>query len=147
MFYNLLFQILLSWLLTSCLVQMFYKRILAEAQEVYREPAFLTLLLSLVAIRFTKKAKDQVSKVLYHSIGICFAAIYYLLWYYEFAEISFSDTVILGVTAALLRILSWILLFVILPATSHINFKGYYLQLVFLHNVFTITVILLYRCL
>lgn len=142
---NLLFQILTSWLIAYCALSLFYKTVSATYSEIYREPTFLTSILTGVDLNFHPTAKFIVSGILNHSIGICFAGIYYLIWYYEFADISFTTSLIIGFISALLRIISWTLLLIVIPSSWLINFKGYYLQLVFLHSIFTFIVAILYK--
>ncbi|KFF02899.1 hypothetical protein [Flavobacterium reichenbachii] len=141
----LLFQIIVSWSIAFCILQLFYKIVSATNNEIYREPTFLTWLLTFFDIDFSLKAKFIASTVINHFMGLCFTAVYYLIWYCEFTEISWTTTLAVGLVTALLRIISWIFLLIIIPSAKVSNFKGYYLQLVFLHNIFTIIVLTLYR--
>ena len=134
----LLFQILISWLLTCCILKIFNTALSNPENEFYREPALLTSLLFAIDINLPLKAKLKAGKILHHSFGLCFATIYYLLWYNEFAEISWTTTTIIGFINGLIRIISWTFLVEIIPSTHTKNFKGYYLQLVFVHNIFII---------
>lgn len=145
MIFYLFFQIFISWLIACCVLHIFYKTILAKSSEVYLEPTLLTSLLALAGIDFPRKAKYIVGKILHHTMGICFTAVYYLMWYYEFAEISWSTSIIIALIIALLRIISWIILLEVIPSIQLIKFKGYYLQLVFVHNIFTFMVIAVYK--
>lgn len=143
----LLFQIFTSWFIAYCALRLFYKTVSATDSEIYREPTLLTAILTGIDLNFHPTAKFIVSCILNHSIGICFAGIYYLIWYYEFADVSFTTSLIIGLISALLRIISWTFLIIIIPSSRLINFKGYYLQLVFFHNVFTLIVMILYKLL
>lgn len=145
MAFYLFFQIFVSWLITYCTLKLFYKTVSAKNHEIYQEPTFLTCILSLVAIDFSLKAKFIASNILYHCIGLCFAAIYYFIWYYEFSEISWTISLILGFVNSLLHIISWTFLLIIIPSAYLKNFKGYYLQLVFVNNIFTITTLTVYK--
>jgi hypothetical protein len=146
MAFYLLSQIIMSWLITFCILFLFYKTVSATDNEIYREPTFLTWLLTMFDVDFSLKAKFIASSIISHGMGICFAAIYYLIWYYEFKEISWTTSFFIGLISALLRIISWTFLLLIIPSQQAKNFKGYYLQLVFLHNIFTIIVLTVYKC-
>ena len=145
MAFYLLFQIVISWLVACCILRLFYTTVSATVHEVYREPALLTLLLNKANIDFSLKAKVMSGSILHHIIGLCFAAVYYLIWYYEFGEISWTTSLIIGVISGLLRIISWTFLLEVIPSGQLNNFKGYYLQLVFVHNIFTFSAIIIYQ--
>lgn len=134
----LCFQIFISWLVSCCILQVFNKALSTSDNEFYQEPSLLTSLLSVLNIDFPFKAKLKAGKVLHHSFGLCFASIYYLLWCVEFGEISWTTSIIIGFINALIRIISWMFLVEIIPSIYTANFKGYYLQLVFVHNIFII---------
>lgn len=138
MIFFLLFQIVISWLVACCIIRIFNLAVASPDAKFYQEPTLLTSILSAIAIDLTLKTKLRIGKVLHHSFGLCFAAIYYLIWYCEFAEISWTTSIIIGVISALIRIISWTFLLEIIPTVYTSNFKGYYLQLVFVHSIFII---------
>ena len=134
----LLFQILFSWLVTCCIIRVFNKSITTPDTKFYQEPALLTSIFSAFTIDLSLKTKLRIGKILHHSFGLCFAAVYYIIWYCEFGEISWTASIIIGFISALIRIISWTFLLEIIPSVHTANFKGYYLQLVFVHNVFIV---------
>ncbi|QOG01262.1 hypothetical protein [Flavobacterium sp. MDT1-60] len=134
----LLFQILISWLVSCFILRLFNRALSVSDNEFYQEPTLLTSLLSALNIDFPLKTKLKAGQLLHHSFGLCFATIYYLLWYSEFGEISWTTSIIIGFINALIRIISWTFLIEIIPSVHTTNFKGYYLQLVFVHNIFII---------
>lgn len=134
----LLFQIFISWLIACCIIKVFNKSIATPDSKIYQEPTLLTSILSTIAIELSLKTKLRIGKVLHHSFGLCFATVYYLIWYCEFTEISWATSIIIGVISALIRIISWTFLLEIIPTVHTANFKGYYLQLVFVHSIFII---------
>lgn len=139
MILSLLFQILISWLVACCIIRIFNLAVASPDAKFYQEPTLLTSILTAFAINLSVKTKLRIGKVLHHSFGLCFAAIYYLIWYSEFSEISWSTSIIIGFVTGLIRIISWTFLLEIIPPVHISNFKGYYLQLVFVHNIFIIT--------
>lgn len=147
MIFYLLFQIFISWLIASCILRLFYKTLSVNSSEVYREPKLLTFLLEAIQRDFTPKAKFMAGMILHHSMGLLFAAIYYLIWYCEFTEISWTVSFIIGLISGVLRIISWIFLLEVIPSAHLANFNGYYLQLVFIGNVFTIGTFTVYKLL
>ena len=134
----LLFQILISWLISCCILRLFSRALSTTDNVFYQEPALLTSLLSALKIDFPLRAKMKAGRLLHHSFGLCFATIYYLLWYSEFGEISWTTSIIIAFINSLIRIISWTFLFEIIPLVYTASFKGYYLQLVFLNNIFII---------
>lgn len=142
---NLLFHIFVSWLITCCILKIFNKALVTSENEFYQEPALLTSLLAAVDVDLTSKAKLRAGMLLHHVFGLCFATVYYIICYYEFAEISWSMSLIIGIISGFVRIISWTFLLEIIPATHLSNFRGYYLQLVFVHNIFTISTLTLYN--
>jgi hypothetical protein len=134
----LLFHIFISWLVACCIIRVFNKSIATPDSKFYQEPALLTSILSAIAIDLSVKTKLRIGKVLHHSFGLCFAAVYYMIWYSEFEEISWSTSIIIGFMTGLIRIISWTFLLEIIPSVHTANFKGYYLQLVFVHSIFII---------
>lgn len=134
----LLFQILISWLFACCIIRIFNMALSSPDAKFYQEPTLLTSILTALTIDLTLKTKLRIGKVLHHSFGLCFAAVYYMIWYSEFAEISWSTSIIIGFVTGLIRIISWTFLLEIIPSVHTANFKGYYLQLVFVHSIFII---------
>jgi len=145
MIFNLLFQIFISWFTACCLLKVFYITLSVKNTEIYQEPALLTSLLSVFSVTLSHKSNYIASKILHHCMGLCFTTVYYLIWFYEFREISWTASLIIGLINSLLRIISWIFLLEIIPSARLTNFKGYYLQLVFVHNIFTIAIITVYK--
>ena len=139
MILSLLFQILISWLIASCIIRIFNLAVASPDAKFYQEPTLLTSILTAITIDVSLKTKLRIGKVLHHSFGLCFATVYYLIWYSEFSEISWTTSIIIGFISALIRIISWTILLEIIPSVHTANFKGYYLQLVFVHNIFIIT--------
>lgn len=141
----LFFQILISWITASFIIKLFNVAVSVPENKIYLEPTLLTGLFAVVDISLTLKTQLIAGKILHHTIGICFTAVFYLVWYYEFAEISWTTSFILGIISGLIRIISWTFLLEIIPSARLINFRGYYLQLVFVHNIFTITALGIYK--
>lgn len=138
MIFSLLFQIFLSWLVACCIIQLFNKALSTPNSKFYQEPTLLTSILSFISIDLSLKTKLRIGQLLHHVFGLCFAAIYYIIWYSEFNEISWTTSLIIGFITGLIRIISWTFLLEIIPPVHTANFKGYYLQLVFIHNIFII---------
>lgn len=135
----LLFQILISWMVTCCLLKIFNKALSISKNEFYQDPALFTGFLSAIDINLHQETKLKIGMVVHHIFGLCFAAIYYLIWYSEFSEISWMTTIIIGIVNALMGIISWAFLLEIIPAVHIRNFKGYYLQQVFVNHILIIT--------
>jgi hypothetical protein len=139
------FQILISWLLACGILKLFNKAISIPQTNIYQEPKLLTDLLAIIEIEMSLKGKLIAGRILHNTIGLCFTAIYYLIWYYQFAEISLLISFSIGIIISLLGIISWIFIHEIVPADRMTNFRGYYLQLVFVYNVFTLIAVAIYQ--
>jgi hypothetical protein len=139
------FQILISWLLACGILKLFNKAISIPQTNIYQEPKLLTDLLAIIEIEMSLKGKLMAGRILHNTIGLCFTAIYYLIWYYQFAEISLLISFSIGIIISLLGIISWIFIHEIVPADRMTNFRGYYLQLVFVYNVFTLIAVAIYQ--
>ena len=144
MIFYLLLHILVSWFLTCAILRFFNLMISSTSNEFHREPSLLTSLFAWADIQMTPEKTIMAGRIVHHIIGIFFTSVYYLIWYYEFAEISLIITVGIGFVIGLLNIISWAILQEIIPAVRLADFKGYYLQQVFVHNIITIIAILIY---
>ena len=145
MIFYMFFQILISWLLACGILKLFNKAISIPQTNIYQEPKLLTDLLAIIEIEMSLKGKLMAGRILHNTIGLCFTAIYYLIWYNQFAEISLLISFSIGIIISLLGIISWIFIHEIVPADRMTNFRGYYLQLVFVYNVFTLIAVAIYQ--
>lgn len=143
----LLLQILITWLIACCILRIFNTAVAIRDTEIYQEPVLLTALLSAIDIKLSLRQELIASRILHHIFGLCFASVYYIIWYYEFEEISWSTSLIIGLTISLVRIVSWTFLLEIIPSARLNCFKGYHLQLIFVHNTFTLSTLLIYQLL
>jgi len=107
MILSMLFQIVVSWLVACCILRIFSSALSASGSQFYQEPALLTILLSSIDINLPLKTKLKAGQLLHHSFGLYFTAIYYLLWYFEFTEISWTTSLIIGLVNTLISIISW----------------------------------------
>lgn len=138
MILSMLFQIVISWFVACCMLRLCSMALSSSGSQFYQEPTLLTVLLSSIDINLALKTKLKAGKILHHIFGLFFTAIYYLLWYFEFTEISWTTSVIIGLVNGLLCIISWTFLLEVIPKGYSNNFKGYYLQLAFVQNIFII---------
>jgi hypothetical protein len=145
MIFYMFFQILISWLLACGILKLFNKAISIPQTNIYQEPKLLTDLLAIIEIEMSLKGKLMAGRILHNTIGLCFTAIYYLIWYNQFAEISLLISFSIGIIISLLGIISWIFIHEIVPTGCITNFRGYYLQLVFVYNVFTLIAVAIYQ--
>ena len=145
MIFYMFFQILISWLLACGILKLFNKAISIPQTNIYQEPKLLTDLLAIIEIEMSLKGKLMAGRILHNTIGLCFTAIYYLIWYNQFAEISLLISFSIGIMISLLGIISWIFIHEIVPTDRITNFRGYYLQLVFVYNVFTLIAVAIYQ--
>ncbi|PBJ07977.1 hypothetical protein [Flavobacterium sp. ACN6] len=143
-FYYLLFQILISWLIACGILVLFNRATFTSYTEVYSEAKLITNILTVFNVNPSLQGKLITSRILHHVTGLYFAAAYYLMWYYEFVEVSWNTSFLIGISIGLLRYMSWIFLLEIIPKSYIVNFKGYYLHHIFLHAIFTILILSVY---
>lgn len=137
-------QIFLSCLTAGFILKIYHSYIAAKTSEIYPEPLLLTLLLCSAGFTFNDRAKYWSSRIIYNLFGATFAALYHIIWYYEFQEISITAVILISFVLAFIQIIGSTLLLEIISSVRLTYFKGYYLQLVMIHNVFTCLVFIPY---
>ncbi|TDO97040.1 hypothetical protein [Flavobacterium sp. 245] len=140
-----LLQILISSIAATSVMTLFSYAVSASAREVYKEPVLLTYILTALHLEISPNFKTILGWFLHYLIGLFFVVGYHILWLNEFLEISWLASILLGVISGIIGIISWIILFEIIPQKPNIDFKGYYLQLFIAHIIFAITVFIVYK--
>lgn len=143
-FYYLLFQIFISWSIAYIILGLVNKITFVSYTDVYREAKLITSFFKIFNVHLSIQHKLFISRILHHITGMYFISVYYVMWYYEFTEISWKMSFLIGIVISLVRFMSWIFLLEIFPSSRTSKFKGYYLQHVFLHNTFTIMILSAY---
>lgn len=143
--FHIILQIITSSVAATSVMTLFSYAVSASAREIYKEPLLLSYVLASLKLEISQNAKNILGWVLHYLIGLGFVMIYHFLWFNEFLEISWLVSVLLGVFSGIIGILTWILLFEIIPQKPNIDFKGYYIQLFIAHIIFSIVAFLVYR--
>lgn len=142
-FYTVL-QILISSIAATSIMTLFSYAVSASAREVYKEPVLLTYILHTFHLDISSTSKTILGWVLHYLIGLCFVILYHVIWIYEFVEISWKVSILLGAVSGIIGIISWIILFEIVPQKPNIDFRGYYIQLFVAHIIFGLTAFSVY---
>ncbi|MHC0443195.1 hypothetical protein [Flavobacterium sp. 3-210] len=141
---SIIFQVLTSSIAATSVMTLFSYAVSASAREIYKEPVLLTYILSAMHFKMSPNLKINVGWVLHYLIGLFFVIGYHILWFNQFLEISWSVSIFLGVISGIIGIISWVILFEIIPQKPNINFKGYYLQLFIAHILFSVVAFVFY---
>ncbi|MDR7370206.1 hypothetical protein [Flavobacterium aquidurense] len=145
MSFNIILQILTASIAATSVMTLFSYAISASARELYKEPVLLTYILTALRLKISKNLKTIYGWLLHYLIGLCFVIGYHFLWWNEFLEISWAASILLGVLSGIIGIISWIILFEIIPQKPNIDYKGYYTQLFVAHIIFGVTAFLIYK--
>lgn len=138
-------QILLSSIAATSVMTLFSYAVSASAREVYKEPLLLTYILTGLRLEISPNFKIILGWLLHYLIGLFFVIGYHIIWLNEFLMISWSISILLGIISGIIGIISWIILFEIIPQKPNIDFRGYYLQLFIAHILFAVTAFLVYK--
>ncbi|MCD0467286.1 hypothetical protein [Flavobacterium sp. ENC] len=141
----ILLQIIISSIVATSVMTLFSYAVSAAAREIYKEPVLLTYVLHKANIDISSKTKIILGWFLHYLIGFLFVLVYHLLWYYEFLEISWTVSILFGVISGIIGIVSWIILFEIIPQKPNIDYKGYYIQLLLAHVIFAVSSFMVYK--
>lgn len=134
-FYTLL-QILVSSIAATSAMTLFSYVISASARELYKEPVLLSYISTHLNLEVSPTIKNILAWILHYIIGLGFVFVYHFLWVYNVLDISWLVSILLGAISGIIGIITWFILFKIVPQKPHINYGGYYLQLFAAHIIF-----------
>ncbi|MFL9831750.1 hypothetical protein ABS764_12920 [Flavobacterium sp. ST-87] len=137
-------QILISSLVATSVMTLFSYIISESFRELYKEPVLLSYCLTALAISLSAKTKNVLGWIIHYAIGFLFVFGYYLLWENEIISETWIAAFILGAISGIIGILSWVIIFKISDYNPKIDFKGYYLQLFFVHVIFGLSAFAVY---
>ena len=143
--FHIALQIIITSIVATSIMTLFSYVISASARKLYKEPVLLTYILTSLKIEISLQTKIILGWVVHYLIGLFFVLIYHWLWLYNIVAMSWSAAFILGILSGIIGILSWALLFAIVPKKVNIDFKGYYVQLFTVHIIFTVVAFIIYQ--
>jgi hypothetical protein len=112
---HIVLQIVISSIAATSLMTFFSYAVSASAREFYKEPLLLTYIFTSLHLKVASDLKIILGWVLHYLIGLFFVIGYHYLWYNEFLEISWAASILLGVISGIIGIISWVILFEIVP--------------------------------
>jgi hypothetical protein len=115
------------------------------ANENFREPEHLEVLIGRLAPQLAGKAKVIAGWGAHFAMGFVFASVYVELWERHKIRHDLKNAVILGLVSGVLGYLIWKATFKVHPLPPWINFDHYYLQRIPAHLFFAVTATLTYR--
>ncbi|MCM0667066.1 hypothetical protein [Flavobacterium tyrosinilyticum] len=134
-FYTLI-QILVSSIAATSAMTLFSYAVSATARELYKEPVLLSYILSHLHLEVSPNVKNMLAWILHYIIGFGFVIAYHFLWIYKVLELTWPIGILLGAISGIIGIITWFVLFKLVPQKPNIDFKGYYLQLFAAHIIF-----------
>jgi hypothetical protein len=117
------------------------------ADENFREPEHLEVLIGRLAPHLSKKAKVLAGWGAHFAMGFVFASVYVELWESKKVKHNLRNGLLLGLISGVLGFLIWKATFKVHPLTPWINFDHYYLQRIPAHVVFAVGATITYRLL
>jgi hypothetical protein len=143
--FHIILQILISSVAATSVMTVFSYAVSMSAREIYKEPILLTYLFTALHLNVSPNLKTILGWILHYLIGLIFVIGYHFLWFHEFLEISWAASILLGIISGIIGIISWVILFEIIPQKPNIDFRGYYIQLFVAHIIFSVTAFLVYK--
>lgn len=143
--FHIVLQILISSIAATSVMTLFSYAVSEGARETYKEPVLLGYLLSSFNITISPQLKLFLGWLMHYLIGVAFVIAYHIVWYYQFMDISWAASILLGIISGIIGIISWVILFEIVPSKPNIDFKGYYAQLFVAHVIFAIVAYVVYK--
>ena len=137
-------RIILGTLVGTTLMTFFSYLVSKIFNKLYKEPVLLNYLLHYLGIDMRDRAKRIAGWVIHYIIGLVFAIGYDLLWQYKI-RFSWSSGIIFGIISGVIGIVSWMLMFKLPDDKPKIDYKGYYIQLLFAHIIFAIGIVIVYK--
>jgi hypothetical protein len=117
------------------------------ADENFREPEHLEVLIGRLAPHLSKKAKVLAGWGAHFAMGFVFASVYVELWESKKIKHNLRNGLLLGLISGVLGFLIWKATFKVHPLPPWINFDHYYLQRIPAHVVFAVGATITYRLL
>ncbi|WP_428330087.1 hypothetical protein [Mucilaginibacter sp.] len=117
------------------------------ADENFREPEHLEVLIGRLAPHLSKRAKVLAGWGAHFAMGFVFASVYVELWESKKIKHNLRNGLLLGLISGVLGFLIWKATFKIHPLPPWINFDHYYLQRIPAHVVFAVGATITYRLL
>ena len=117
------------------------------ADENFREPEHLEVLIGRLAPHLSKKAKVLAGWGAHFAMGFVFASVYVELWESKKIKHNLRNGLLLGLISGVLGFLIWKATFKVHPLPPWLNFDHYYLQRIPAHVVFAVGATITYRLL
>ena len=137
-------KIILATLVGTTLMTLFSYLVSNFFNKLYKEPVLLNYLLHYLGINMRDRAKRISGWVIHYIIGLIFVIVYDILWQYKI-QFSWLSGIIFGMISGIVGIISWIFMFKVPDDKPKIDYKGYYIQLLFAHIIFAIGVVIVYK--
>lgn len=137
--FHTILQILISSIAATSAMTLFSYAVSASARELYKEPVLLSYILGHLHLEVSPNIKNILAWILHYIIGLGFVIAYHFLWTYNILELTWPIGILLGAISGIIGIITWFILFKMIPQKPTIDFKGYYLQLFGAHLIFGFT--------
>lgn len=139
------YKILITALLSIITMTSFSYLISKAFRELYKEPVLLTYFLNVMKIKISPGLQIFLAWMLHYLIGLGFVIVYHLIWQAHLLPLNWQVGFLIGFVSGIIGIIGWVLIFNYTDHQPKIDFKGYYLQLLFAHIIFGCTAYVAYR--
>lgn len=141
---NIVYTILITALFAMVTMTAFSYLISKSFKELYKEPVLLTYFLDALHLEVSENLKIILAWILHYLIGLGFVVGYHLIWTNELLPLTWTIGLLLGTLSGIIGIIGWIFIFKYTKHEPKIDYKGYYIQLLFAHIIFGLTAYISY---
>lgn len=113
-------------------------------REHYKQPLLLKHLIKRLGSPLSRSTEAILGWVAHYTIGFLFVLAFELLLHLNLLEVTWRSALVFGTAAALIGIEWWQFMFK-LSKFPPIDFKGFYKQLFFVHIIFGLSVVGVYK--
>lgn len=131
-----LLKVILAGVLGTVMMTAFSYVVSRMKSQQFREPKLLNMILRRSTYDMNPSNNSILGWVVHFSIGVILMTLFYILHLTFSFNISAISILLYGISAGILSILSWHLMFILNPDSADIVLSEFYLQLLIAHVLF-----------
>ena len=135
----ILLKILISSILATAVMTAFSYLVSETFKKLFKEPVLLSFAIGRFHLQLSKSTERVLAWLLHFMIGLLFVVCYHFIWKWDWLDIDFQSSLLLGALSGIIGIISWHFIFEFTNHQPRIAFKQYYLQLFIAHVFFGVT--------
>ncbi|SDR82099.1 hypothetical protein [Christiangramia echinicola] len=133
-----LLKVIFAAILGTILMTAFSYIVSRVRSQQFREPKLLNMILRRSTYEMNPSNNSILGWVVHFSIGVILMTLFYIFHITFSFSISLTSILIYGISAGILSIICWHLMFMLTPNSPDIALKEYYIQLLFAHMLFAL---------